>query len=115
MNITESLLIESYALGYLAQQLDRYVPSSYPENDPQPIHDNCFVALMSRHNIVSIVSDVILATNSEEFSRCVDSYCLGYKDSELGARSKVVIPNPHTGHKVWMHTVDIVKLLPLNV
>jgi hypothetical protein len=106
----KEVLIEAYALGYLAHVLDVYADLDPLKYESIPLNDNCFLNLMDENGLISLRKNTILKNRQQDFDKCVNSYDLGYHDSMFGEVRKVSIPDKRDGRKVWTYPIEISKL-----
>jgi hypothetical protein len=97
----EQILIESYALGYLAHKLDEYSPENPLDFEPLPLYDNLFIDLMRKNNILTPTGRVVVKGQKLNFKKYTECYTRGYNDSLTGNASRVYIPKKKEKIKAW--------------
>jgi hypothetical protein len=109
MSKHEFLLIESYALGYLAHKLDEYAPEGGFK--PLPMQDMCFLELMKYNGVMTVIGCVISKSAKLDFEYYLRAYKMGYSDSLGGNASKVSIPHRQAMTKVWNYSTTITEMM----
>ncbi len=108
MTKQEFLLIESYALGYLAHKLDEY--SIERDFLPMALYDICFVDLIKLNGMMTMIGCIIPKSVQKEVNQLIKIYEQGYHDSMSGLASKVKMADRVTG-KTWNHSVNILDMV----